>query len=209
MSPAATSGDSPRTWPEGAWLVCRKWDRSSTAAPFATRRPRLRRHGATASVRLLRRLLSRDCAWGREDRDLPGRRRLPGLPRPPGQHRAQARLAHARVLPDDKSLPPRRRGDRGAAVRRLSATERTLRARLQRAPRALGSSLRRAVLERRDRRRGRACRSLPLRDREPRSRRIVPSRRGLAVERLALRPPTGPRRRSRTRGRAARSRRWR
>ena len=187
-------------WPRLGTVLGRGWNRSVTQRVHSGfGRPEsayVGRRGTTASVRLLRRALSRDRAGRREDPDLSGRRRLPRLPRPARHHRAQTRLAPACLLPDDESLPPRRRGDRRSVVRRVPAVERPLCARLQCPPRPLGPSLRRAVLERCDRGRRGARRGLPVRDRESAARGALPSRRGLALERLALRPATRRRRRS-------------
>jgi hypothetical protein len=197
-------GTIPGRGRNGRGRVCRKRDASSTSVPARLERRTVVRNGPTSTLRLLRRLLPRHRARRRADPDLSRRRRLPLLPRAPRHGRQEARLAAPCVLPDDEPLPPRRRDDRGAALGRLPAPQRVLRADLQRTAWPLGPPLRRALLERSDRERGGARRGVPLRDREPRPSRTRQPRGRLAVQRLALRPATRRRRRSRSRGTPAR-----
>ena len=205
--PTATSGDSPRTWLQGARPRVSEVELFVHSGPIAWNGAYLGSDGTAAAIRLLRRLLPRDGARRGADCDLPRRRRPPPLPRAPRHRRPEARLAHACRLPHDEPLPLGDRGNGRAAVGRLPAAQRTLRPGLQCTPRPVGSSLRRAILERRDRGRRRARRRLPVRDREPRPRGTVPPRRRLAVERLAIRAARRRPRGSRSRGRPAQSRR--
>jgi hypothetical protein len=190
MPKQPTSGDCPPTWLDWTCPLDQERDRSSTDDAASGCPPYVASRGPLAAIRLLGRLVPRYCAGCREDRRLPGRRRLPRLPRPPRASRPQARLARPRVLPDDQPLPPRRRGGRRPALRGVPEAQRPLRAGIQRTPRPVGSPVRRALLERTDRGRGRADQCLSLRHREPRPRRALRATRRLAVERLALRAPT-------------------
>jgi hypothetical protein len=184
------SGDSPQPRLEWTRRLDQECGDSSTDAAGGCRALYVAPDGPAAAIRLLRRVVPRHGPRCREDRDLPGRRRLPHVPRPARPRRPQARLAPARVLPDDEPLPPRRGGDGRPAIRGVPQAQRPLRPGFQRTPRPVGPPVRGALLERPDRGRGRARPRLSLRRRESRAGRALCASGRLAVERLAPRVAT-------------------
>ena len=179
------AGDSPRPWPGGP---------RPAGTECAPARPQLPGSGSIAlpSGHATAPPLCAPSDW-HLPRDDEGRRpvrrglrrrRPPLVPRAPGAQRRALRLARPRVHAAHDPLPPARRDRAAAALRRSAATERGLRAGVQRGPPPRGPSLerplrclgrpRRAAL--RPRRRVR-----PL---EPCPRRPLRSPRGLALGRL-------------------------
>ena len=120
-----------------------------------------------------RRLLPRHLTRRRRLRDLPRRRRPALVPRPPEDLRRAVPVDTARALPDDDALPPRPPQHATRALARAAAPAGNLRAGFQRPPRTLRAPLRRPLLRPLDRRRALSLDGLPLRRREPRTRRAL------------------------------------
>ena len=144
-------------------------------------RPLSSTRGSHAAHAASRRVLPRDDTRRRRLRDLPRQRRPPRLPLASQAKRRAVRLDDLRPLPHDDALPPRPPLHARRALKRAPTPERPLRAGVQRTPWPVRTLVRRPLHVTGHRRRDLPLPSLPLRRREPRSRRSLRLTGGLAL----------------------------
>jgi hypothetical protein len=170
--------------------ICRKvarvransHDASADGPRAGYRRDHAARAAHPAAKWALPRLGARSC--GLRDRRRPPRSSTPR--RPAETDGAASRMASARLLPHDNALPPRRSDTRSEPRTRDAVPEWRLRPGLQPSLGSLRAAVGRPLRVEADRGRPLPRRALPLRAREPRSRRPVRGRARMALERRHL-----------------------